>query len=103
MCRDLHLAYSCISAGSCPTKVGEREAPSPEKEDKKVPKFILATAALLLRRPFPPPAAASSHDEAVHEAMHARTRTREATRRLRASRIHEPYVDLGPLDLSKRH
>ena len=64
-----------------------------------MPNFILATAALLLRRPFPPPAATGSHDE----AMHARTRTREATRRLRASRIHEPYVDLGPLDLSKRH
>ena len=66
-----------------------------------MPKFILASAALLLRRPFPP--AAASHDDAVHDAMHARTRTREATRRLRASRIHEPYVDLGPLDLSKRH
>jgi hypothetical protein len=68
-----------------------------------MPKFILATAALLLRRPFPPPATAGSHDDAVLDAMHARTRTREATRRLRASRIHEPYVDLDPLDLSNRH
>ena len=68
-----------------------------------MPNFILATAALLLRRPFPPPAAAASHDDAVHDAMHARTRTREATRRLRASRIHEPYVDLGALDLNRRH
>ena len=67
-----------------------------------MPNFILATAALLLRSPFPP-AAACSHDDAVHDAMHARTRTREATRRLRASRIHEPYVDLGALDLSRRH
>ena len=67
-----------------------------------MPNFILATAALLLRRPFPP-AAAGSHDDAVHEAMHARTRTRETTRRLRASRIHEPYVDLGALDLNRRH
>ena len=63
-----------------------------------MPKFVLATAALLLRRPSPPPAAAGAHD-----ATHARTRTREATRRLRASRIHRPCVDLGPLDLSRRH
>ena len=83
-------------------EVGEGASPSPEKkEDKKMPNFILATAALLLRRPFPP-AAAASYDAAVHDAMHARTRTREATRRLRASRIHEPYVDLGPLDLINR-
>ena len=93
-----------VPGGARSIEVGEREAPSPEKEeDKKMPNFILATAALLLRRPFPPAAAAGSHDDAVHEAMHARTCTREATRRLRASRIHEPYVDLGPLDLSKRH
>ena len=92
-----------VPGGARPIEVGEGEAPSPEKkEGKKMPNFILATAALLLRRPFPPPAATGSHDEAVHDAMHARTRTREATRRLRASRIHEPYVDLGPLDLSKR-
>ena len=85
-------------------EVEEGASPSPEKEeDKKMPKFILATAALLLRRPLPPPAATGSHDEAVHDAMHARTRTREATRRLRASRIHESYVDLGALDLSNRH
>ncbi len=91
-----------VPGAARPIEVGEREAPSPEKkEDKKMPNFILATAALLLRRPFPP-AAAASHDDAVHDAMRARTRTREATRRLRASRIHEPYVDLGPLDLSNR-
>ena len=83
------------------TKV-ERENFSLSEREAKMPKFVLATAALLLRRPLPPPAAAASHDEAVHEAMHARTRTRETTRRLRASRIHEPYVDLGPLDLSNR-
>ena len=91
-----------VPGAARPIEVGEGASPSPEKEDKKMPNFILATAALLLRRPFPP-ATAGSHDEAVHDAMHARTRTREATRRLRASRIHEPYVDLGPLDLSKRH
>ena len=33
----------------------------------------------------------------------ARTRSRGATRRLRASRAHEPYVDLSPLDLTRRH
>ena len=91
-----------VPGAARPIEVGEGASPSPEKEDKKMPNFILATAALLLRRPSPP-ATAGSHDEAVHEAMHARTRTREATRRLRASRIHEPYVDLGPLDLSKRY
>ena len=62
-----------------------------------MPKFILATAALLLARPVAPSA------EAAHDTMHARTRTREATRRLRASRIHEPYFDLSPLDLGRRH
>ena len=35
--------------------------------------------------------------------MSARTRSRDATRRLRASRTHEPYVDLSPLDLTRRH
>jgi hypothetical protein len=62
-----------------------------------MPKLILATAALLLRRPFP------SATDATHEAMHARTRSRDATRRLRASRIHDPYFDLSPLELTKRH
>jgi hypothetical protein len=66
-----------------------------------MPKFVLATAALLLRRPSPP-AAAGAHD-ATHGATHAKTRTRDATRRLRASRIHQPCVDLGPLALSRRH
>ena len=83
------------------TKV-ERENFSLSEREAKMPKFILATAALLLRRPSPPPAAAGAHD-ATHGATHARTRTREATRRLRASRIHRPCVDLGPLDLSRRH
>ncbi len=61
-----------------------------------MPKFILATVALLFGRPFP--LAAKAHD-----AMHAATRTRSATHHLRASRIHDPYVDLSPLDLSRRH
>jgi hypothetical protein len=67
-----------------------------EKEDKKMPQFILATAAFILKRQGSPEATA-------HEALHATTRTRAATRRLRASRMHEPYVDLSPLGLSTRH
>jgi hypothetical protein len=35
--------------------------------------------------------------------MHARTRSRDATRRLRASRAHDPYVRLGSLGLNQRH
>lgn len=66
-----------------------------------MPKFILATAALLLRRSSTS-AIDVIHDPS-HEAMHARTRTREATRRLRASSVHDPYVDISPLDLSRRH
>ncbi len=65
-----------------------------------MPKFILASAALFLRRPFTPGADAR---DPLHEAMHARTRTRDATRRLRGSHIHEPYFDLGPLNLTRRH
>ncbi len=65
-----------------------------------MPKLILAAAALLLRRPSP--SVADAYD-AMHDAMHATTRTRDATRRLRASRIHEPYFDLRPLDLTRRH
>ena len=61
-----------------------------------MPKLILATAASLLRR-------SSSPAIDAHEAMYARTRTREATRRLRASRVHDPYFDLSPLELSRRH
>ena len=61
-----------------------------------MPKFILATVALFVGRQEPSGATA-------HEAMHARTRSRDATRRLRASRAHDPYVHLGALGLNKRH
>ncbi len=61
-------------------------------------KFTLAKAAILTGRPFPPATVAKTH-----EALHARTHTRDATRRLRASRIHEPYFDLSPLDPTRRH
>ncbi|CAA9424835.1 MAG: hypothetical protein AVDCRST_MAG22-2838 [uncultured Rubrobacteraceae bacterium] len=62
-----------------------------------MPKFILATVALFLGREGP------SGADAAHDAMHARTRSRDATRRLRASRTHDPYVHLGSLGLNKRH
>lgn len=77
----------------------EREGCSRSRRDAMMPKFILATAALLLRQPFPP--AADVYD--MHDTMHATTRSRESTRRLRASKVQEPYVDLSPLDLSRRH
>jgi hypothetical protein len=61
-----------------------------------MPKFILATAALFLGRQGPSGATA-------HDALHARTRSRDATRRLRASRVHDPYSHLGALGLNQRH
>ena len=61
-----------------------------------MPKFILATVALFLGRQGP-------SEAAVHDAMHARTRTRDATRRLRASCVHDPYPHLGALGLNRRH
>ena len=57
-----------------------------------MPKMIFAAAAWLFR---PAPQRADVHL--------ASTRGRDATRRLRASRVHEPYVDLGPLSLERRH
>ena len=64
-------------------------------------KFTLATAVLRFKRSSMRTVGAI-HDP-VHEAMHARTRSRDATRRLRASSVHDPYVDLSPLDLTRRH
>ena len=61
-----------------------------------MPKFILATVTLFLRREGPSGATA-------HDAMHDRTRSRDATRRLRASRMHDPHVHLGALGLNQRH
>jgi hypothetical protein len=61
-----------------------------------MPKFILATVALFLGRQGPSGATAQ-------DAMHARTRSRDATRRLRASRMHDPYFHLGTLGLNRRH
>ncbi len=61
-----------------------------------MPKFILATVALFVGREGPSGAIA-------HDAMHAGTRSRDATRRLRASRMHDPYFNLGALGLNQRH
>jgi hypothetical protein len=60
-----------------------------------MPKFILAAVALFVGQQGP--------SGAAHDAMHARTRSRDATRRLRASRTHDPYVHLGALGLNQRH
>ncbi len=63
-----------------------------------MPKLILAAAAaLLFDRPRP------AREEAAHSALHAGIRSREATRRLRASRAHEARLDLRALDLTSRH
>ena len=68
-----------------------------------MPKLILATVTLLLGRSSSARAAADSSAAAVHSAMHARTRARDTTRRLRASGAHDPHLDLGPLALTRRH
>ena len=61
-----------------------------------MPKFVLATVTLFLGRQGP-------SGTSAHDAMHARTRSRDATRRLRASRLHDPHVHLGALGLNRRH
>jgi hypothetical protein len=59
----------------------------------EVPKLILAAVAWLYK-PRPP----------RHDDIRARTRSRDATRRLRASRVRQPYIDLSSLDLTRtRH
>ena len=70
--------------------------PFAEKEEDKMPQSILTIVAFVLKWEGPPEATA-------HEVLRAATRTRDATRRLRASRMHDPYVDLSPLGLANRH
>jgi len=62
-----------------------------------MPKLILAAVALLLDKPL------YARTDVAHPAMHARTRSREDTCRLRASRAHEARLDLRALDLTNRH
>ena len=61
-----------------------------------MPKVILAAVALFVGRQ-------GSSGATAHDAMHARTRSRDATRRLRASRVHDPYSHIGALGLNQRH
>ena len=70
-----------------------------------MPKLILATATSLLLGRSNTSAAPLRADgrTALQDAMHARTRSRDATRRLRALGSHEPHLDLGALDLTRRH
>jgi hypothetical protein len=62
-----------------------------------MPKLILAAVALFLD------GSPSACDEAARSAMHARTRSREAVRRLRTSNAHEARPDLRALELTMRH
>ncbi len=62
-----------------------------------MPKLILAVAALLLDRP------PSARTDDAHPAVNARTRSRDATRRMRQSRPHEARFELRALDLTNRH
>ena len=62
-----------------------------------MPKLILAAAALLLDRHR------LARDDGARSALHARTRSRDATRRLRASRAHEGRLDLRAPHLTGRH
>ena len=76
-------------------RAGEGVAPrssSLSRKELEVPKFIFAATVWLFE-----PRRQRSDD------VSARTRSRDATRRLRTSRAHEPYVDLSPLDLTRRH
>jgi len=68
-----------------------------------MPKLILATVTLLLGRSSPAHAAAGPSAAAAHSATHARTRSRDDTRRLRATGSNDPRPDLGPLALTRRH
>ena len=83
-----------MSLGAYPGRRGE--TPPFAQKEGKMPQFILTIAAFILKREGPPHATA-------HEVLHARTRTRAATRCLRSPRMHDAYVDLSPLGLTKRH
>ena len=60
-----------------------------------MPKLILAAVALFLGRE-------GRSRVTARDALHARTRSRDATRRLRSSRMHDPYFHLSALGLNKR-
>ena len=66
-----------------------------------MPKLILAAAALLFRRSST--FGMADGYSAAQAAMHARARSRDDTRRLRASGPRASHLDLGPLALTRRH
>ena len=76
----------------------EQEADNPfSRKERAVPKLILAAVAWLYK-----PGSGRALDG--HPAAHAATRSRAATRRLRSSGVNGPFVNLGPLDLTRtRH
>jgi hypothetical protein len=59
-----------------------------------VPKLILAAVAWLYKP-------GSGRIDDGHAAMHSATRSRDATRRLHKSVVNEPFINLGPLDLTR--
>ncbi len=65
-----------------------------------MPKLILAAAALLFGRSST--IGVAEGYSAAQAAMHAKTRSRNDTRRLRASGPRASHLDLGPLALSRR-
>jgi hypothetical protein len=64
-------------------------------KEREVPKLIFAAATTWFSKPSRPRTAQEAHAEL--------TRSRDATRRLRASRSHEAWFELSPLDLARRH
>lgn len=60
-----------------------------------MPKLIFAAATAWFSKP--------SRPRTAEEAHAGLTRSRDATRRLRASKSHEAWFDLSPLDLARRH
>ena len=61
-----------------------------------MPKLIFAAATTWFSKPSRP-------GRSAQEAHTELTRSRDATRRLRASGSHEAWFDLSPLDLARRH
>jgi hypothetical protein len=84
--------------GFCYRRWMEKEPDYPfSRKERTVPKLILAAVAWLYKP-------GSGHVGDGHAAAHVATRSRNDTRRLRASGVNEPFVNLGPLDLTRtRH
>ena len=78
------------------TKSVEKESSFSGKE-REMPNLIFAAAAASFSKSSRPHTAGARTE---HTKL---TRSRVATRRLRASNPHEAHFDLGPLDLTRRH